>query len=296
MTTQISANPATAPEGGFGTHGAQSDASPQAPRSALTFDGVLRSEWIKLLSLRSIRWSIVAALLVSLAGAGFMAFAVAGTEYATPEAMPGMLVQSATIGTIFTVLILGVLGVLSASSEYASGMILSTLAAVPGRTPVFLAKGLVVAAVGFVVAALGAFGGALIAALILGGDALAALGTPEVFGSLLSTSVYLMLATMFSFGVGLLLRSSAGGISTMVVVFFVLPIVFQIMMMTGWEWVTTVADWLPTSLGNTLAQAPMGEPNSDGGVSYWGALGGLAAWAAAALAPAAILFKTRDAV
>lgn len=272
------------------------DAAPRSASAAgrLTFDGVLRGEWIKLLSLRSIRWSILVALLVSLAGAALMSLAVAGTEFVTPETMPAMLVQSATIGTIFTVLILGVLGVLAATSEYASGMILSTLTAVPSRTPVFLAKALVVAALGVVVAGVGTFGGTLLAAVFLGDGAFSAFGSAGVFGSLLSTTVYLMLAALFAFGVGALLRSSAGAISVVVVVFFVLPIVFQILMMTNWEWVSVAAEWLPTSLGNTLAQAPI--TAGFDGVPYWAALAGLAAWAAVALVPAAILLKTRDAV
>ena len=57
----------------------------------LSFDGVLRGEWIKLLSLRSIRWSIVIMLLLSWAGAAMMSLAMAGTEFATPEALPQIL-------------------------------------------------------------------------------------------------------------------------------------------------------------------------------------------------------------
>ena len=67
-------------------------------------------------------------------------------------------------------------------------------------------------------------------------------------------------------------------------------------MMTGWEWVPVVADWMPANLGATLSSVAMQSAGDAGSVSYWGALGGLTAWAAAALVPAAILLKTRDAV
>lgn len=275
-------------------------ASPAAERPVrvagkLSFDGVLRGEWIKLLSLRSIRWSIAVMILLSWSGAALMALAMAGTDFATPEAMPQLIVQSATLGSVFTVLIMGVLGVLSITSEYASGLILSSVAAVPRRTPLLFAKALVVAALGLAVGAVGTFGGGLLAAIFLGDGAFAALGSSEVLVALLSTTLYLMLAALFSLGVGALLRSSAGAISVVVVVFFVSTIAFQILTMTGWDWVTAVADWLPAALGNTLAQAPV-VPEYSGAVGYWGAMGGLVAWAAVPFVPAAILLKTRDTV
>src|SRR5690554_30689 len=87
--------------------------SERAAPGRLTFDGVLRSEWIKLLSLRSIRWSIIVMLALSWGGAFLLSFAMTGTEPISTAAMPAMIVQSATFGSMFTVLIMGVLGVLS---------------------------------------------------------------------------------------------------------------------------------------------------------------------------------------
>lgn len=262
----------------------------------LSFDGVLKGEWIKLLSLRSIRWSILVMLLLSWAGAGMLSLAMTGSDFLTPEALPSLVVQSATFGSMFTVLIMGVLGVLSITSEYASGLILSSLAAVPARTPVLLAKALVVAALGFSVGVLSSFGGGLIAALIFGGEGFSAFADPAVLVSLLGNTLYLTLAALLSLGIGALLRSSAGAISVVVTLLFVATIVLQVMMMTGWEWVPVVADWMPANLGATLSSAAMAGTAEPGSVTYWGALGGLAAWAAAALIPAAILLKTRDAV
>ena len=97
----------------------------------LTFDGVLKGEWIKLLSLRSIRWSILVMLVLSWAGAALLSLAMSGSDMLTPAATPAIVVQSATFGSMFTVLIMGVLGALSITSEYASGLILSSLTAVP---------------------------------------------------------------------------------------------------------------------------------------------------------------------
>lgn len=262
----------------------------------LSFDGVLRGEWIKLLSLRSIRWSIAIMLLLSWGGAVLLSFAMTGSDMVSADAMPSLIVQSASFGSVFTVLIMGVLGVLSITSEYASGLILSSLSAVPGRTPLLAAKALVVAALGLGVGALSTFGGALIAAVIFGADGFTALGDPSVLVSLLGTTLYLTLAALLSLGIGALLRSSAGAISVVVVLLFVSTIVFQVLTMTSWEWVPAVSQWMPADLGHTLSTTAVTPAEYRGDVSYWAALGGLAAWAAAALVPAAILLKTRDAV
>lgn len=265
----------------------------------LTFDGVLRSEWIKLLSLRSIRWSVLFMIVLSFGGAALMSFAMAGTEFATAEALPSLLAQSATFGSNITVLIMGVLGVLAATSEYSSGLILSSLSAVPKRTPVLVAKALVVAALALVVGGVSIFGGGLISALIFGDGAFAALTDAAVLVSMLGATVYLMFATLLALGIGSVLRSGAGAISVVVVLLFVSTLVFQILTITGWLWVPEIAQWLPSDLGYELSTSALlsaDVPAEMRGVGYWGALGGLAAWAVAALVPAAILLKTRDAV
>lgn len=296
MTTQAAAQPGEA-RSGIAPSDTQFGASPRASSPGrLSFDGILRGEWIKLLSLRSIRWSIGVMIVLSWGGAALLSLAMLGSDFATPEAMPALIVQSATFGSMFTVLIMGVLGVLSITSEYASGLILSSLTAVPGRTPLLVAKVLVVAALGFGVGALSSFGGGLIAALIFGGDGFAAFGDPSVLVSILGNTLFLMLSALLALGIGALLRSSAGAISVVVVLLFVSTIVFQVLMMTGWEWIPQVSQWMPAELGNTISTTAVTEAQYRGDVSYWGALGGLAAWAAAALVPAAILLKTRDAV
>src|SRR5690606_12403626 len=133
-----------------------------------------------------------------------------------------------TFGSMFTVLIIGVLGALSITSEYASGLILSSLAAVPRRIPMLLAKALVVAALGFCVGVLSSFGGALIAALTFGEAGFSALADAAVLVSLLGNTLYLTLAALLSLGIGALLRSSAGAISVIVTLMFVATIVFQV--------------------------------------------------------------------
>src|SRR5699024_4695510 len=132
----------------------------------------LRGEWIKLLSLRSIRWSILVMLFVSWGGSALMASAMRGAPFITDEQLPAILAQAATFGSNITVLIMAVIGVLSITSEYSSGLILSSLSAVPRRVPLLAAKALVVAAIGIAVGAVSTFGGGLLAAIIMGDGAL----------------------------------------------------------------------------------------------------------------------------
>ena len=274
------------------------EARASAVHGRLSFDGVLRSEWIKLLSLRSIRWSIVVMIALSFGGAAMMSFALRGTDMITQETLPSMVVQAATFGSVFTVLIMGVLGVLAVTSEYASGLILSSLTAVPSRTPLLAAKALVVASMSLLLGAISVFGSGLLAAVVIGDGAMEAYLKPESLLSMLGATLYLTLASLMALGIGALLRSSAGAISIVVVLLFVATIVFQVLGLTGWEWIPEVAKWMPADLGHTLSSAAMvpADAVTEGSVGYWGALGGLAAWAAAALVPAGILLKTRDAV
>jgi len=105
----------------------------------LTFARILRSEWIKLTSLRSTYWSLA---LIAVLGIGFSLLLVSFTsgfvDNAEPD--PNGVLTTTTVGVGFGQLIAAVLGVLVISGEYSTGMIRSTLAAVPSRLPVLVAK------------------------------------------------------------------------------------------------------------------------------------------------------------
>ena len=277
-------------------------ARPSAPRTAvrLGFGGVVRSEWIKLASLRSIRLTVLITVLAGLGLSGLMALlwsaevASGGTELfgSGPEAAQGYLLFVATFAAPFLALVFGVLGVFAISSEYSSGMILSTLAAVPRRSPVFVAKGLVLALVSAAAAAILVAGGLGLAVAFMP-DAAAQLGSVAVVTGALGTVAYLTLVALLAFGVAALLRSTAGGIAVVAGITFVLPIVAQVLALTGWEWVPAAAAYLPVELGARLSQGAAGAQVD--GPGYAAALLALAAWAAAAVLPAALAFQRRDA-
>ncbi|MBL3698158.1 ABC transporter permease [Leucobacter luti] len=270
-------------------------------RSGLTFGGVLRSERIKFTSLLSVRLSLIITVVIGLALSTLIA-ALWSSEIGGGDAgmtlgqgdaaLQSYLLFASTMTAPFLALVFGVLGVFAISSEYSSGMILSTLTAVPRRSPVFAAKALLLSLVSGIAAAV----------LVIGGLGIGVLFFPEAASQLLSTTVisgalgtiaYLVLISLFAFGVAGLLRSTAGGIAVVTGATFVLPIAFQVLSITGWEWVSTAIAYLPTPLGSTLAS---GIVDGQGGApSFWGALIAMAVWAAVVVLPAAVVFKRRDA-
>ncbi|WP_336991457.1 ABC transporter permease subunit [Leucobacter sp. VD1] len=310
MTSTITIDASRVPghdAGGSAPQSAPKPAMGSAPR--LTFGGVLHSERIKLSSLRSIRLTLLITVLAGLGLSAMIALLwsreVGGADAmmaADAAGLQNYLLIVSTFTAPFLSLVFGVLGVFAVTSEYSSGMILSTLTAVPQRTPVLVAKAIVTAAVAAVTAIV----------LVLGGLALAMAFLPESAGQLGSTAVisgglgtvaYLVLITLLAFGIATMLRSTAGGVAVIAGVTFVLPIAMQVLMLTGWEWLPTAAAYLPSDLGSTLAagiadaSTPAGMPveGEAAGLGYWQALIAMVVWAVAALVPAALLFKRRDA-
>ncbi|UOR03291.1 ABC transporter permease [Leucobacter allii] len=261
------------------------------PAHRLSFGGVLRSERIKLLSLRSIRITLLCTVLAGLALSAMMAliWKLEVVEIDGPAALQSYLLTVSTFASPFLALVIGVLGVFAITSEYSSGMILSSLAAVPTRRPVFLAKAIVTAALTAVTALALVLGGLVCAIAFLPAAAGELASLPVLTGAL-GTVAYLVLIALLAFGIAALLRSTAGGIAVIAGITFVLPIAFQMLGFTGWEWVSVVSAYLPASLGSSLA---VGTGAVD--PSFGIALLAMAVWAAAALIPAGVAFQRRDA-
>lgn len=262
----------------------------------LGFGGVLRSEWIKFTSLRSTYWTSGIILLVwvgfALLMAGFSDFAAQGL--AEEDLRQYLAVFPATIGVNVGVLVAGILGVLSFSGEYSTGMIRSSLTAVPARLPVLAAKAFVVFAWSFLLGALSVTLSFLASQPFFAADDLASAPDGSVLLAFLGAAVYLGLIALFGLGIGALVRAGAGGIAIVVGVIMVLPIVGGIL--GNWiDWMQDVLEVLPSQVGMNLTGIEgnplFGEPAYGVGAS----LLILAAWSAVALALGAVALKGRDA-
>jgi ABC-2 type transport system permease protein len=274
---------------------------------------VLRSEWIKLRTLRSTWWC--AALIVVLSvlfGLLIAAFINRDGSTLPTVAQDADLVQVVTVGTSFTQLIAAVLGVLVISGEYGTGMIRSTFTAVPTRLPAVLAKLVVLAVAIFVVGLLAMVLTFAATAGILDGHGIGAhLGDSAVWMPIVGSAVYLSLVAVLAFAIGALVRNTAGGISAAIGLLLVLPILLAVAIgLTQATWLLNVNALLPSAAGAQLqtyaAPASAGAsfgPGSRGAaqaaadvvLNGWGGFAVTVGWILAALVPALILVRRRDA-
>ena len=209
---------------------------------------VLRSEWIKLTSLRSIKLTFLVAF------AGMIAFGVMVSwatvdNWATMDAAgrADVTPDVTLVGLHFAQLAIGVVGVIAISGEYATGMIRATLAAVPRRLPVLWAKLAIFAAVTLVVMTAAAFASFFAGNAILAQHWDFALSDPGMPRAIVGTAAGLTAVCLLGTALGGLLRNTAAAIATLFCILMVLPIFG--------EFVPEAAPYLPTSAIASLSTA-----------------------------------------
>lgn len=272
--------------------------APGIPANArVTFAGELRSEWIKLTAVRSTPWILAATVIVMVGLAAISAWSFSflldnpeqtGGAAALPEGFDAAS-QSAVSGYVMAQIVVAVLGVMVITGEYSTGQIRSTLAAVPTRLPVLVAKAIVVAVAAFVTGAVGVALGALVAVPLLSGhDYTIDLGDSGTLLTLLGAPLYLVGVVLFSLGVGTMLRSTAGGIAVAVLLFFVLPLIWPNL---SPDFFQDTSPYLPSLAGDRLIAGE--DPTAT--LTPWQGYGVMLGWAALSLLGGAILLKRRDA-
>jgi len=257
-----------------------------APRDIrLSAGGVLRSEWIKMRTLRSTVWAYAIVILVSLGLAALMSAVLdPGPGGQIPaDQQAGIVLQASTFGVFFGQLVVATLGVLVISGEYSTGMIRSTLTAVPKRLGALWAKAAVLFVATFLVGAVSTIAAYFVASPILATQGVSAsLIGDGLLMPLLGGALYLALVAVLALGVGTILRSSAGGIAAVLGILLILPLVLS---MIPTEWAAAAVPYLFSSAGNGLFAL---QPD----ISY---LTITLAWVAASLGGASLLLVRRDA-
>ncbi|MFE7973139.1 ABC transporter permease [Streptomyces shenzhenensis] len=223
------------------------------PAYRVTGPRVLRSEWAKLWSLRS-TWITLALGLLFLVAFGLIAASRYRSGYDSGrldgDFAHATAVSLSLFGTNFAQLALGVLGVLVTAGEYSTGMIRSTMAAVPRRLPVLWSKAGVFGLVALVVGTVGAFVAFLIGGGIVSGTPAAMdLSHAGVVRSLLGAGLYLGLVGVIGAALGALLRSVAGGISVLVAALMLVP---GLMSLLPSSWQDDVNRYLPSNAGQSM--------------------------------------------
>jgi len=266
--------------------------TPHRSTGQVTLGRVIASEWVKLRSLRSTGWTLLAAV-AAIIGLGIL-FSYLTTQSGGQPAGPGgdgpLDPTGVSLGGVFLAqLAVGVLGVLVVSGEYATGMIRSTFIAVPKRLPVLWAKSLVFSLVTFVLTAAASVTAFFAGQAVLSGqDLQTSLSAPGVTRAVVGAALYLTVVGLLGVALGWLLRSTAGAISALFGLLLVLPIIGQLLPAS---WGQDVTPYLPSNAG----QAIMSVVSQPSAMAPWTGFGLFAGYTALALAAAAVVLKRRDA-
>lgn len=275
------------------TEGGRLTALP-APSGHAGLLGTLRSEFTKIRSVRSTYWTLLVLLVISVGIGAAITGGVAAHwsqmnagDRATFDATATSLGGLAFLGELVTV----VLGALAITSEYSTGMVRTSLTAMPRRGILYSAKAAVIAAVILVTAVIAAFAAFWLGqALLASTHDSASLSQPNVLRAVIGAALYVTLCGLLAYGVGSMIRHTAGAITAMVAVLFVLPILSNLLPN---QWHADIVRWLPSSAGDSITSTMSGaHPHM---FSPWGQFAVLAAYAAAALIAGAVLFRKRDA-
>jgi len=221
-------------------------------RGRLTQARVLRSEWIKLYSLRSTRYSLLATAVLTI-GFGLIASAATVSRWASMSAADKATfdpLATSLLGARFGVLAIGVLGVMLITGEYTTGMIRATMTAVPRRLPVLWAKTGVYAAVALAITIPAVFIAFFACQAILSGQHLQiAVSHAGVARAVVGASAYLTLVGLFAMGLGAILRNTAAGIASFAGIMFVIPPLIGILPASISDAVTP---YLPSDAGEAM--------------------------------------------
>lgn len=247
--------------------------------------GALRYEWVRISTVRS-TWALIGmAMLVPAGLALFVSWLVGslGSEAGGPPDGEG----AGLAGFLpLTAAVLCAIGAAAFGQEYRHGLIRITLSTFPRRTPVFLAKVIMVVAVI-------AVAGVLAIATIVLAQALGGViaGTGVIWdetawgASGVRALLYIVLFVLIALAITALTRNQPVGIiAPIVLAVLIEPIIGAIAFVQGWTWI----DWVLPFSGGAAAV-------STDGAEAWGHLAVFGGWFLVIAIPAWILFLRRDA-
>jgi ABC-2 type transport system permease protein len=245
----------------------------------------VRSEWIKLRTVRSnVTTSVVAVLIplaISLLSVTFM-----GENNIDSGTLPGFIVGSGSVA----VLLIGVLGVLCVTQEYSQGTIRLTLAATPSRPRVYLAKAVVVATIGAgLTGAIVLLGNMVGSAIIDARDVPALDSNPDAAPAFLAMILMGAVVAVLGMAIGALTRNPPSAITTLVLWPLLVEGIVGGLLSLAFD--DDVARWMPfqSGLNSMFLELP------EDGFGRWGSLGYFAAWVLFVSLIAERSLKRRDA-
>ncbi|AWI31007.1 ABC transporter permease [Streptomyces sp. ICN441] len=253
---------------------------------------VLQSEWTKIRTVASTTWTLVSAFVVTVAVGALICALLASTFDDLPPAEQATFDPTLVSfsGMVLGQLAMVVFGVLVVGTEYSSGMIRTSLAAVPQRATFLFSKIMVAGLLALVVGTATSFLSFFLGQALLGERA-TSIGEENVLRAVIGGGLYMGLIALFSMGVAAMLRSSMLSLGILMPFFF---LVSQIL--AAVPYAKDVARYFPDQAGSKIMQVVPQAMNSEE-VPYgpWGGLGIMLLWVAAALLGGFVVLKKRDA-
>ncbi|MFC9248334.1 ABC transporter permease [Streptomyces sp. NPDC057136] len=253
-----------------------------------------RSEWTKLRTDASNGWLLLGVVALTLAVGAAVAMtsrcdAMGCGEDATKLSLTGVMVGQVVVAIV---------AVLMVGNEYSTGMMQTTIAAVPRRLTVLLSKAAVLSAVMVVAGAIGVFGSLLIGGMVQPGRGFTeahgyeamSLADSATLRAGVGSVLYLALIGLLSLGIALIVRSSATAIGIVLGLLFFFPILTQVI--TDPDWQRLLQQIAPMTAGLSV-QTTIGVDQLP--IGPWEGLGVVALWALGALAVGGAMLRARDA-
>ena len=280
------------------------------------FSGALRSEWTKIRSVRSTTWTLLATAVVTIGISTLFAWGQSGHlgQGDLPNFDP---VRNSMFGIVFGQLVIVVIGAMTLSGEYTTGMIRTSLSAMPRRGVVFGAKLTVFTLVALVTGLFCSFTSFFIGQTFFNDVTLqdfgpvkagspdqpvpstpvhmhlsTTLGAPHVLQAVIGGGLYLAVSSLLAFGLAALLRHTAGAITAAIALLFVTFIMTQFL---PHDWAVHVDKWIPFLAGSQIWGIHKLGGDTVPMLSAWAGFGVFTAYAAIAIIGGAVLFRKRDA-
>jgi ABC-2 type transport system permease protein len=268
------------------THGALPE-----PRGHTGLAGAMRSEFTKIRSVRSTYWTLLAVIVVTVGIGVLFSWAIAAHSNNMSPGERATFDPTATslAGLILSQLVIVVLGALTITSEHSTGMVRTSLTAMPRRGVIYTAKAAVFTAVALVTGLITSFAAFFAGQALLSSQHLnASLSQPHVLRAVIGGGLFLAACGLFAFGLGAALRHTAGAITAAFGLLFVLFIMATVL---PESWQIHVAKWMPFNAGSQIwAVRP-----TEHMFSAWTGFGVFCLYTAIAVAAGLILFCRRDA-
>ncbi|GID94177.1 ABC transporter permease [Amorphoplanes digitatis] len=257
----------------------------------------LRAEWTKLRTLPSTGWLLLAAVGLTVL-VGYAAAATLQVRECQAPLCYEDLTKISLVGVRLGQAAIVILAVLTVTTEYGTKMIKVTLAAVPGRMTVLAGKLGVVTAAAALAGAAGVLGTMLAARAVLPGNGFTAangyrplsLGDHLTLRAATGSVLYLCLVGVLGVGVGLLIRDTAGAVTTVLMLLYGSPMLA--LLISDPRWQHRIHRYSPMDAGLSIQTT---RDFATAHIGPWAGIGVLAAYAGAAIVAGAIALRLRDA-